>query len=973
VSATFDQSQSIEVQIVAFPIGNYRDESRNPRFDADNEATALTDMLADELGGVVRPWSVPSHRRDLAAVEARLQDWARPTTSRSSVLVWVGHGTSNDSDATLVVPGAEKSRADAELLPETLARRLRDEYRRRFDDAAWAVVIVEACGAGRFVQLTASELLRRDPPEGLLLIGVGDPTGRGHLAAARGVLAAVFAQYTDNDTRIRLGDLADRIGRKLSQSRGWVQPLGMADRAIVRPAPTVVTTLDVYAKLRDILAGRPTAEDAHYVRKGMGADFGELAWRFVGRDRELSRISRWLDATTSGMLVVTGRAGTGKSAILGNLLIRARPAMLDLFTKAGLMSASPAGSVAERAVVVDACVHLTGMTSTDVAIAIADAAQVSLPASRSSVSVEYRQITTDLVTALSNANTSLTLLVDAVDEAAEPLEAASLIRDVSVLQGIRIVVGTRASTKEGPDQTDPGETDLLDALGQDSPTTAVLTIQRDSNALDTYVRQQLAASDGTSVDAATLDHIAAQISALDSATGLAREFLFARLALYEIRADPEVLRQDRRPDLDALLVGNHSTLFEAALKRLRRARPIDAALLTTLAFAHGRGLPRADKIWAVAGGAVARTVIADDDLDHVIDRAAPYIMLDCEDGQSVYRLAHRTFQEHFINSSDHPKLARNVCKALIVAADSVDVEDADLNPYLVRHLAEHAAQLGLEGWHFLAEHPRALDQIDPDRVATEAMRRGFGSSLPPEILGVVRASHILREADVRDRAGLRQLSMAHLGVSQLTGREAEGLDAWAVMATALRHESVSRTLTGHAGSVEAMALLVGLDGRQLLATASSDGTVRVWDPVAGTAVGGPLTGHKLPVTAVVSLVGPDGRPLLATGETDRTAKSAGEVRVWDPVSGTAVGGPLIGHELPVMAMVSLAGSDGRQLLATGESAGKVRVWDPVAGACLATAGLAMRIFALVPLESDLIVASSDGWARIRFALGVRMR
>jgi WD40 repeat protein len=74
----------------------------------------------------------------------------------------------------------------------------------------------------------------------------------------------------------------------------------------------------------------------------------------------------------------------------------------------------------------------------------------------------------------------------------------------------------------------------------------------------------------------------------------------------------------------------------------------------------------------------------------------------------------------------------------------------------------------------------------------------------------------------------------------------------------------------------AIAVFPDPDGRTLLATAGIDGTVRVWDPLVGTAVGEPLTGHTGMVLAVAAFAGPDGRTLLATTGQD------GTVRVWDP-------------------------------------------------------------------------------------------
>ncbi|KOU97999.1 WD40 repeat domain-containing protein, partial [Streptomyces sp. XY533] len=61
----------------------------------------------------------------------------------------------------------------------------------------------------------------------------------------------------------------------------------------------------------------------------------------------------------------------------------------------------------------------------------------------------------------------------------------------------------------------------------------------------------------------------------------------------------------------------------------------------------------------------------------------------------------------------------------------------------------------------------------------------------------------------------------------------------------------------------------------LLATASFDGMVRLWDPTTHRPVDRPSIGHTRPVTAVA--FSPDGS-LLATASFD------GMVRLWDPTT-----------------------------------------------------------------------------------------
>jgi len=130
----------------------------------------------------------------------------------------------------------------------------------------------------------------------------------------------------------------------------------------------------------------------------------------------------------------------------------------------------------------------------------------------------------------------------------------------------------------------------------------------------------------------------------------------------------------------------------------------------------------------------------------------------------------------------------------------------------------------------------------------------------------------------------------------------------------------SATGFGHTDQVTAVAFSP-LGG--LLATASLDGTARLWDLVpAGPGWelrqrGKPLVGHLGKVLAVA--FSPDGG-LLATAGTDHTAL------LWD-LTGTAtrpLGPPVDGHRWHVQA---LAFSPDGRILVTGAGFGTVRLWE----------------------------------------------
>ena len=126
---------------------------------------------------------------------------------------------------------------------------------------------------------------------------------------------------------------------------------------------------------------------------------------------------------------------------------------------------------------------------------------------------------------------------------------------------------------------------------------------------------------------------------------------------------------------------------------------------------------------------------------------------------------------------------------------------------------------------------------------------------------------------------------------------------------------------------EIRSVAVSPDGT-LIASASRDRTVRMWDSKTGASIGKPLEGHGDDVNSVT--FSPDGTK-IASGSDDKT------IRLWSVNTQAMIGNPFKGHADYV---TSVAFSHDGVFIVSGSWDDTIRVWNAETGVevCAATEG-----------------------------------
>ncbi|MFV0459424.1 MAG: AAA family ATPase [Actinomycetales bacterium] len=627
---------------------------------------------------------------------------------------------------------------------------------------------------------------------------------------------------------------------------------------------------------------------------------GEPGWRFSGRRTALTQIVDWLTEpeVPRAPLVVTGSPGVGKSAVLARIVTTADAAVVAQMPADDAVRA-PVGSIA-------CAVHAKGKQALDVAVEIARAASATIPERLEDAVPAIREALAERTLAR-GGETPFVVVVDALDEAETPDDARTIARDLlrplaedCADVGVRVLVGTRRHDDDGPliDSLGRarGEIDLDDASyvrHEDLASYALATLQLRGNprASNPYHDDTVAGA------------VAQRIADISAPNFLVAGLLARQHGLHDIDAvDPATIT----------LPGDHDHVQVALDRYLARMNGIGdltpRQVLLPLAYAESPGLT--STLWAIALAALTGTQIDAHEVEQFATGSAANFLIQSAASSASFRLFHQALNDTLIQGREEATDQRAIAQAFIGYGG--DLGWAEAPAYLLRSLPQHARAGGVvddlltETTYLLYSDLRRLIPVGvdartaPARAAATLIRRtpwAIGQAAPDRLA----MFSIIDALDCLDT-----------GVGEVS-RSAPYRATWA---DATPRQDVA-TLTGHTDWVRAVCA-IRVQGRDLLATASNDATVRIWDPTNGTTTT-TLTGHTDWVNAVCA-IRVQGRDLLATASHDDT------VRIWDPTNGTTTT-TLTGHTDWVRAVCAIR-VQGRDLLATASNDRTVRIWDP---------------------------------------------
>ena len=562
--------------------------------------------------------------------------------------------------------------------------------------------------------------------------------------------------------------------------------------------------LDVLTQLRIEQQELRLAElRLHFLPRARGVDVPtEAGWRFVGRKPALRDLVTWLsDPEDRSARIVTGGPGSGKSAVVGRLVVLSNPDYRRTVPADGLDpdTCPPEGSIA-------AGVHARGLTNAQVLEALCAAAGVTA------------DTPADLLRELHGRR--LTVAIDAIDEALDPdgLVAGVLrpLVEAGPGEGLSLLLGTR-----------PHLLEQLDLAG--SATVINLDDERyaDPESIYQYVLRGLEAGEDSPYASAGPGLVADVARAVADAAGLS--FLVALIVTRTLLSQPLV------PDpadarWRASLPGTAADALDRDLETRLGAEGAERArdMLRPLAFAAGAGLPW-ENLWAPLASVLSGRAYTDEDLIRLRRQAGSYVVEAEESGRSVYRLYHAALAEALRRDHDAATVNEAFAAFLIGQVPATPSRNwSRAHPYSRAHLATHARQGNLlddllrDPGYLVNAVPAGLLAALPDARSRPAERAGVAYQ---------RAVHLFRDQPEQQCASYLEFAAQIARAPELAARVNDRFPdrPWSVPWTHWPPEYPHQIVGGHLGEVSDVLVLNAAAGKPAVLSVGADARLRTWD------------------------------------------------------------------------------------------------------------------------------------------------
>ncbi len=644
---------------VAVATGEYED----PTFTALPVAEEIRELSRwledkDRLGAraFARAFPSLSQNPDEDAIRAAFRKPPRPWTEADAAVVFVtGHGVTADETHYLVLRESESD----DLAGTALRTGDLINWLRRRNGVRHLLLVIDACYAGKVAADTVR--LDADLPESWLIL----PSASKNDEAAPGALTSAIThavgklrsgqgeKYGRNRRYFRVSDFIETVREYLPDQD--LVPLYRGNpnaEHVCLPNPHFSEADSVMTQSRRHDLALPQADlDTHWAPRAQGAS--DARWLFTGRAdlmRELiattspARSGEHLHVRTSpNVTLVTGGAGCGKSAVLARLVTLSDPAFLATYR--GEVSDIPA-DLRPPVGAIDVAVLATGKYPHEVLGQLSAAMGAQRPEETRGDADLTMRIAACRAT-LDARPSVLIVVLDALDEAEDPIGVARMLAHLAESPNLRLLVGVRSPA--GPD-------DRLAATGPRGPLADQVERLMSADRLRVDEDPWWHQSDVRDYAASILRHTptspyapaehhqrAAQLATVIAAR-VGRSFLVARLAATALTQQRNLVDPGDALWLDTIDDGVVGA-FRADLRRLfpdpdRRLEAVE--LLRAVAFAYGRGLPWGE-IWPLVANAVAdrHGKYGDRDIAALLASGiSAYLITDVEDDITVYRLFH---------------------------------------------------------------------------------------------------------------------------------------------------------------------------------------------------------------------------------------------------------------------------------------------------------------------------------------------